>query len=251
VLSGVALSANLAMLVIAAVLYGRTRRPPDSPGSSPETGQTVQGAAVEPWSANQVVTAIAMAGLVVTVIGCAVAGVEPDVGVIAFAFGAGLALVDPAAGRAAVGRIDWSTVLLVGGIVTYVSVLQAMGAVDLLGAAAKSLNVPLASAVAICFVGGLVSAFASTTGILAALVPLALPLVASGELAGWALISALAVCSSIVDVSPYSTVGATVVASAAAEDRPRLTSLLMWWSMALVVLGPLVLVGLLVVPASR
>jgi di/tricarboxylate transporter len=187
---------------------------------------------------------------VIAVIGCALAGIEPDVGVIAFAFGAALALVDPPAGRAAVGRIDWSTVLLVGGIVTYVSVLQNMGAVDLLGSAAKSLNAPLASAVAICFVGGLVSAFASTTGILAALVPLALPLVSAGDLSGWALISALAVCSSIVDVSPYSTVGATVVASAAAEDRPRMTSLLMWWSMALVVLGPILLVAALVMPAS-
>ena len=247
VLSGVALAANLAILFAAFLIFGRARRPDTSPGGGLDAGQRP----AEPWAPNQIVTAGAMVGLVVAVIGCALAGIEPDVGVIAFAFGAVLALVDPPAGRAAIGRIDWSTVLLVGGIVTYVSVLQAMGAVDLLGSAAKSLNVPLASAVAICFVGGLVSAFASTTGILAALVPLALPLVATGDLPGWALISALAVCSSIVDVSPYSTVGATVVASAAADERPRMTSLLMWWSMALVVLGPIVLVTTLVLPASR
>jgi di/tricarboxylate transporter len=247
VLSGVALAANLAILLAAALVFGRARRPHDSTDVGREAGRH----RAEGWSTNQIVTACAMAGLVVAVIGCALAGIEPDVGVIAFAFGAGLALVDPPAGRAAVGRIDWSTVLLVGGIVTYVSVLQTMGAVDLLGSVAKSLNAPLASAIAICFVGGIVSAFASTTGILAALVPLALPLVAAGELAGWALISALAVCSSIVDVSPYSTVGATVVASAPPEERPRMTSLLMWWSMALVVLGPLLLVAALVMPASR
>ena len=246
VLSGVALATNLAILLVAALIFGRLGRQ-DALTDVDSLGQRTS----EPWTTNQIVTACAMAGLVLAVVGCAVAGIEPDVGVIAFAFGAALALVDPAAGRAAVGRIDWSTVLLVGGIVTYVSVLQAMGAVDLLGSAAKSLNAPLASAVAICVVGGLVSAFASTTGILAALVPLALPLVSAGDLSGWALISALAVCSSIVDVSPYSTVGATVVASAAAEERPRMTSLLMWWSMALVVLGPLLLVTSLVMPASR
>jgi di/tricarboxylate transporter len=246
-LSAVALAVNLIILAAAAVVFGRARRPDVPPRAAGEAAPRT----AEPWNWNQVVTAGAMAGLVAAVVGCAMAGIEPDVGVIAFAFGAGLALVDPAAGRAAVGRIDWSTVLLVGGIVTYVSVLQAMGAVDLLGSAAKSLNAPLASAVAICFVGGLVSAFASTTGILAALVPLALPLVSAGDLSGWALISALAVCSSIVDVSPYSTVGATVVASAAAEDRPRMTSLLLWWSMALVVLGPILLVAALVMPASR
>ncbi len=246
-LSGVALAANLAILLVAALVFGRFRRHDGQAAAASTPGQAPAG----PWSRNQIVTACAMAGLVIAVIAGAVAGIEPDVGVIAFAFGAGLALVDPTAGRAAVGRIDWSTVLLVGGIVTYVSVLQAMGAVDLLGSAAKSLNAPLASAVAICFVGGLVSAFASTTGILAALVPRALPLVSTGEPTGWALISALAVCTSLVDVSPYSTVGATVVASAAVEDRPRMTSLLMWWSMALVVLGPILIVASLVMPASR
>ena len=247
VLSAVALAANVAILLAAVLVFGRAHRADLAPSTSTDAGLHP----AEPWSTSQIVTASAMAALVIAVIGFALAGTEPDVGVMAFAFGAVLALVDPAAGRAALGRIDWSTVLLVGGIVTYVSVLQAMGAVDLLGSMAKGLNAPLASALAICFVGGLVSAFASTTGILAALVPLALPLVASGELAGWALISALAVCSSIVDVSPYSTVGATVVASAAAEERPRMTSLLMWWSMALVVLGPMLLVASLVMPASR
>ncbi len=95
------------------------------------------------------------------------------------------------------------------------------------------------------------SAFASTTGILAALVPLALPLVASGEVAGWALLSALAVCSSIVDVSPFSTSGATLIATAAEEDRPRLTSLLTRWGLSMIVIGPIVLVAVLVLPSVR
>lgn len=251
VLFGVAVAANLAILLAAALMYARPRpaaTTEDGRGEGPVPDLAAPG---QRWQAMQIVTAVAMAGLLIAVVGCAVAGVEPDVGVIAFAFGAVLALIDPPAGRAAIGRIDWSTVLLVAGIVTYVGVLQAMGAVDLLGSAAKSLSAPLLSAVAICLLGALVSAFASTTGILAALVPLALPLVGSGDLAGWALISALAVCSSIVDVSPFSTVGATMVASAAPDDRPRMTSLLALWSMALVVLGPIVLVAVLVMPASR
>jgi di/tricarboxylate transporter len=250
VLFGVAVVTNLVILTTATVTYGRgsfRAAAPDEGTRSPDEA----AARDEPWQTNQIVTACAMLGLVATVVGCAIAGIEPDIGVIAFAYGAALALVDPAAGRAAVGRIDWSTVMLVGGIVTYVGVLQAMGAVDMLGGAAKSVSVPLVSAVVICAVAGLVSAFASTTGILAALVPLALPLVAAGGLAGWALISALSVCASIVDVSPYSTVGATVVASASPEERPRMTTLLMWWSLALVMLGPIVLVAVLVLPASR
>lgn len=140
--------------------------------------------------------------------------------------------------------------LLVGWIITYVGVLQEIGAVGLLDELAARLTVPLLAALVICAVCGLVSAFASTTGILAALVPLAIPLVGQGGLPGWALICTLGVCSSIVDVSPFSTVGATLVATTVdPEERPRMTAMLTRWGMFMVVIGPLALVGALVLPA--
>ncbi|WP_416417588.1 SLC13 family permease [Paenarthrobacter aromaticivorans] len=199
---------------------------------------------------NQIITVLCMAGLVVTVILMSVLGSNPDIGVLCFAFASVLTLCDPQSGKSAVATIDWSTVLLVGGIITFVGVLQTMGAVAMLGEAAGAVGTPLLAALVICGIGGLISAFASTTGMLAALVPLALPLVASGDIAGWAVIAALGVCSSIVDVSPFSTVGATVVATADAEERPRITRLLTRWGLSMVVVGPLLLVGALVVPSS-
>jgi len=66
------------------------------------------------------------------------------------------------------------------------------------------------------------------------------PLAASGGVAGWALISAMGVCASIVDVSPFSTTGALLVASATEDERPRLKSLLMRWGFSMVVVGPIV-----------
>ncbi|MFJ6537906.1 SLC13 family permease [Paenarthrobacter sp. NPDC091711] len=199
---------------------------------------------------NQIITVLCMAGLVLTVIMMSVLGANPDIGVLCFAFASVLTLCDPQSGKSAVSKIDWSTVLLVGGIITFVGVLQTMGAVALLGEAAGAVGTPLLAALVICAIGGLVSAFASTTGMLAALVPLALPLVASGDIAGWAVIAALGVCSSIVDVSPFSTVGATFVATVDADERPRLTRLLTRWGLSMVVAGPLVLVGALVLPSS-
>ena len=199
---------------------------------------------------NQIITVLCMAGLVVTVILMSVLGSNPDIGVLCFAFASVLTLRDPQSGKSAVAKIDWSTVLLVGGIITFVGVLQTMGAVAMLGEAAGAVGTPLLAALVICGIGGLISAFASTTGMLAALVPLALPLVASGDIAGWAVIAALGVCSSSVDVSPFSTVGATVVATADAEERPRITRLLTRWGLSMVVIGPLLLVGALVVPSS-
>jgi di/tricarboxylate transporter len=248
-LFAVAVAANLVLLVAAYLIFGGFTRG-ERRSASAESIAPAHAGPRTPLGKNQIATIICLIGLVLTVIAGSLAGLDPDIGVLCFAFGAVLTLIDPASGRAAVSRIDWSTVLLVGGIITFVGVLQKMGSVELLGEAAGNLGAPILAALVICGIGALVSAFASTTGILAALVPLALPLVASGDVAGWALISALAVCSSIVDVSPFSTVGAALIATAAEEDRPRMTSLLTRWGMSLVILGPIVLVGILVLPGS-
>ncbi|MDI3329226.1 MAG: SLC13 family permease [Micrococcus sp.] len=201
-------------------------------------------------SVAQIATILCMVGLVVSVIVVAMMGMDPDIGVLCFVFATVLALIDPTTGKGAVAKIDWSTILMVGGIITFVGVLQHVGAVDMLGETASQIGTPLIAAFVICFIGALVSAFASTTGMLAALVPLAIPLVSGGDLAGWAVIAALGVCSSIVDVSPFSTVGATVVATVDETERPRITNILTKWGLSMVLVGPLVLIGALVLPSA-
>lgn len=203
-----------------------------------------------PWTFVHVATMLCMAGLVGAVVLVAAMGMDPDIGVLCFAFATVMTLIDPKTGRDAVSKIDWSTILMVGGIITFVGVLQEMGAVDLLGEGAAALGAPLLAAFVICAIGGLISAFASTTGMLAALVPLAIPLVSGGDITGWAVIAALGVCSSIVDLSPFSTVGATVVASVDEPERPRITKALTVWGLSMVLIGPVVLVGGLVLPTS-
>jgi di/tricarboxylate transporter len=245
--------ANLTLLIAALFMFGKThRRTTDIEREELTLGQALGNGPREigprlRFERHHVVTVICMIGLVVSVIACAVAGIDPDIGVIAFGFGAALTLIDPKFGALAFPKIDWSTVFMVGGIVTFVGVLQKMGSVDLLGHAAMNVGTPLLTALLICAIAGLVSAFASTTGILAAVVPLAVPLASSGDVAGWALICALGTCASIVDVSPFSTTGATLVASAAEEERPRLRVLLTRWGMSMVVVGPAVLVPVLMI----
>lgn len=202
----------------------------------------------EPFNGTQVLTIVCMLGLILSVVVLSAIGLDPDIGVLCFVFASVMTLVDPTVGKGAVAKIDWSTVLMVGGIITFVGVLQEMGAVDLLGQAAGKIGTPLLAALFICFIGALISAFASTTGMLAALVPLAIPLVSNGDITGWAVIAALGVCSSIVDVSPFSTVGATMVATVEEEEKARINRLLTRWGLSMVMVGPLGLVGALVVP---
>jgi di/tricarboxylate transporter len=241
---------NLLLVVAALAIFGAPARPGSGDDGVPVPAGTIArdsaDAASSPGlSPVHMLTLACLAGFVLSVIACALAGLEPDIGVTAFAFGAALTLVTPAIGAPAFQRIDWSTVFAVGGIVTFVGVLQKLGSVDLLAHGAVALGTPLLAATVICMIAGIASAFASTTGILAALVPLALPLAHSGTIPGWALISALGVCASIVDISPFSTTGATLIASAAEEERPRLRQVLLRWGLSMVIAGPIVLVPLL------
>lgn len=144
--------------------------------------------------------------------------------------------------------ISWSTVLLISGVVTYVAVLEKAGAVDYIGTGVSNIGMPLLGALLVCYVGGIVSAFASSAAVLGATIPLAVPFLMQGHLGAAGVICALAVSSTIVDVSPFSTNGALVVASAAKEERDALFRRFLVYSGLVVVLGPLVAWLLFVVP---
>ncbi len=238
-LFAVAVAANLVLVFTALLIFGRSSRAPAA-----VVTDAIAAPAQQRFEWRHVVTLVCMAGLVTSVVASAVAGIEPDIGVLAFTFGAALMLIDPSFDAAAFARIDWSTVFVVGGIVTFVGVLQKLGSVDWLGQSAMNIGTPLLAALIICMTAGLVSAFASTTGIIAALVPLAVPLATSGAVSDWGLICAMGVCASIVDVSPYSTTGATRVASTPADERARVRTMTTRWGMSMVVVGPVAFVVL-------
>lgn len=242
-LFAVAAAANFILLVAATFIFPS---PKGSPTTVPAQGDTevepVTSGAPGRFATHQVVTLACIIVLVLSVVIGFAMGHDPDIGVIALGLGAVLALLYPTAGAEGVRRIDWGTIFMVGGIVTFVGVLEALDAVNILGNAAMTIGSPFAAAFVIFAVGGLISAFASTTGILTALVPMSVPLAVSGGVEGWLLMSLMGVCAAIVDASPFSTTGALMVAAGPEEERPRLKSLLLRWGMSLVIVGPLVCV---------
>lgn len=271
-LFAVALVFNLLLLVAAYVIFGKPHKTEQSAvkqsvnhagakelalvgagrvGNPPSMqGCDIDDEVSAPWTGIQKFTVFTMAVLVGSVVIATGLGADPSIGSIALGLGALLVLIDPKCGNAGINKIDWSTIMLVGGIITYVGVLEHMGAVDLLGDFAADMSVPLIAAVVVCVIAGLVSAFASTTAMLAVLVPLAIPLVVSGGIPGWAMICAIGVCASIVDVSPFSTVGATMVATTPDEsEHPRMTRLLMRWGLSMVVVGPIAMLVGLILPS--
>ena len=168
----------------------------------------------QPVTLEQILTLIGL--VVVAVLALAF---ELDIGFVAITVAVVLAC-SPAAAQGAVSQISWSTVLLIAGVLTYVFVLQQAGTIDSIGEAVTGLGAPLLIALLLCYIGGVVSAFASSTAIIGVAIALAVPFLQAGDIGAVGVVVALSV-STIVDVSPFSTNGALVLANAQDVDKDR------------------------------
>lgn len=187
-----------------------------------------------------------LAALVALVV--AVLAFDLDAGLTSITLAVLLSTCWPEDSRNAVTQIAWPTVLLICGVLTYVGVLDEMGTIDWAGEGVSDIGVPLLSAVLLCYIGALVSAFASSVGIMGALIPLAVPFLAQGEIGAVGMVAALAVSATVVDVSPFSTNGALVLAAAPGVDRERFFRQLMMYGGIVVAVVPAVVWLALVVP---
>ncbi|GAA5203928.1 SLC13 family permease [Streptomyces thinghirensis] len=191
----------------------------------------------------RIATLAALVALVVAVL-----GFDLDAGLTAVSLAVVLSTAWPDDSRRAVGEIAWSTVLLICGVLTYVGVLEEMGTITWAGEGVGGIGVPLLAAVLLCYIGAIVSAFASSVGIMGALIPLAVPFLAQGEIGAVGMVAALAVSATVVDVSPFSTNGALVLAAAQEADRERFFRQLMVYGGIVVAVVPALAWLVLVVP---
>ncbi|MFE9438186.1 SLC13 family permease [Streptomyces sp. NPDC006602] len=191
----------------------------------------------------RIATLTALVALVVAVL-----VFDLDAGLTAITLAVCLSTAWPEDSRKAVGQIAWSTVLLICGVLTYVAVLDEMGTITWAGKGVSEIGVPLLAAVLLCYIGAIVSAFASSVGIMGALIPLAVPFLAQGEIGAVGMVAALAVSATVVDVSPFSTNGALVLAAAPDVDRERFFRQLMVYGGIVVAVVPAVAWLVMVVP---
>ncbi|MFI6694058.1 SLC13 family permease [Streptomyces sp. NPDC050433] len=191
----------------------------------------------------RIATLTALAALVVAVL-----VFDLDAGLSAITLAVILSAFWPDTSRKAVSEVAWPTVLLICGVLTYVGVLEEMGTIEYAGNAVGDIGIPLLAAVLLCYIAAVISAFASSVGIMGALIPLAVPFLAQGEIGAVGMIAALAVSATVVDVSPFSTNGALVLAAAPDVDRERFFKQLMVYGGIVVAVVPAAVWLVMVVP---
>lgn len=185
------------------------------------------------WSPLQLFTLVVL--LVVTV----AALLKVDIGFASITGAVVLALIAPATATKGASHIAWSVILLIGGIITYVSMLQSVGTVEAASSQIAGLGTPVLVALLLLFVAGLTSAFASTIAMFGVLVPLTAPMIDSGALPLMGFAIALAIAASAVDSSPMSTGGALVVANSPEDRQQHVFTRLLQWGLAMVAVAPL------------
>lgn len=193
---------------------------------------------------DQVLTLLAFVGVAVVAL-----VFDKNIGFVAITAAVLLAMLSGNKHKDAVKQIAWPTVLLVAGVSTYATILTAAGSPEFIGNWAAGLGAAVIGALVLCYVGGVVSAFASSTALLPVIIPISIPLIAEGGIGAAAFVAALAIASTIVDVSPFSTNGALMLAnrpdsiSEQAYYRQILT-----YSVIVVLVGPLLVWAALVLP---
>lgn len=193
----------------------------------------------------QVLTLLALLGLA---IGAMV--FHLDIGILALVAGTVIAFIEKKHLTAAVEGISWSTILLVAGMITYISIVEEAGAIEWVANGIGSLGSPLIGVLVLCVMAGVVSAFASSTAVIAISIPMLLPLIQDSPVAGGMAISAVAIAAKVVDVSPFSTNGALVLANAQNVDPPAFYQRILRYSGVIVLIGPFLAWATLVVPFS-
>ena len=174
---------------------------------------------------------------------------DRNIGFTAITAAVVLTALFPKAQKGAIQQIAWSTVLLVAGVSTFATILSTAGAPEYVGTWAAGFSTVLIGALVLCYVGGVVSAFASSTALLPIIIPIAIPLIASGDVSAVAVVAALAVASTIVDVSPFSTNGALMVANRPdTVDEEVFYKQILGYSAIVVAAGPLLVWAAIVVP---
>ncbi|MEW1794395.1 MULTISPECIES: SLC13 family permease [Streptomyces] len=239
---------NLIIAAIVFVLFGGLKlkgRDLESEGDGRTKGNGAGELAADAANLTPARTATltALAALVVAVL-----VFDLDAGLSAITLAVILSAFWPDASRKAVTEVAWPTVLLICGVLTYVGVLEEMGTIEYAGNAVGDIGVPLLAAVLLCYIAAIISAFASSVGIMGALIPLAVPFLAQGEIGAVGMIAALAVSATVVDVSPFSTNGALVLAAAPDVDRERFFRQLMVYGGIVVAVVPAAVWLVMVVP---
>ncbi|MFF7798683.1 SLC13 family permease [Streptomyces olivaceus] len=217
---------------------GRAQAGPETgPGTASKAGPETEseaeatGRAVSP-AAARVLTLTCLAAVVVLSV-----GFDANIGYLGLTAAVVQQIVLRLEPGEIVSRIPWNIVLLVGGLLTYVGLMQDLGAFARISDLLRVEGAPLLSLLVLCYIAGITSFAASSIAVFATTMPLVPAVVAEGASPVGAVL-AVALASILVDINPLGITGGLILGAARPDDRPRLFRHLLTYGAVSVVVGP-------------
>jgi di/tricarboxylate transporter len=164
-------------------------------------------------------------------------GFDLNVGYLGLTAAVLLQLVLRLAPGAVVSKIPWGVVLLIGGLLTYVGLMQHLGAFEKISDLLSVEGSPSLSLLVLCYIAGVTSFAASSIAVFVTTMPLLPPLVADGVSPVGAVL-ALALASILVDINPLGITGGLILGAAEPSVRPKLFRQLLTYGLISIVVAP-------------
>jgi di/tricarboxylate transporter len=168
---------------------------------------------------------------------------EVNVGMGAFVGAVILVLARAADDTVAIKAMPWGVIMMVCGVTVLIALLEKTQGIELLVSMIARLSTAESVTAVVALITGLVSVYASTSGVV---LPAFLPVVPGlaltlGVTDASAIAQSMNVGAHLVDVSPVSTIGALCIASAVAgTDTRRLFNQMLAWGLSMSVVGAIV-----------
>ncbi|GAA0903164.1 SLC13 family permease [Pseudonocardia zijingensis] len=226
-----------------AVPGGRVTLPDDADPDLPKDGVCGAGGgaavavAPAPTTASRGTRALTVGCLLAVVV--LSVGFDLNVGYLGMIAALVLQLALRSAPGEIVSMIPWSVVLLIGGLLTFVGLMQHLGAFQQLSDLLRVDASPALSLLVLCYIAGITSFAASSIAVFVTTMPLLPPLVADG-LSPVGAVLALALVSVLVDINPLGITGGLILSAAEPAVRPRLFRQLLAYGLVSVVVAPCV-----------
>jgi di/tricarboxylate transporter len=188
--------------------------------------------------------ALTIAGIAILIAG-SLAFKKFDIGLNAFLIGATLSLLRVVDEGKAIKAMPWGTILMVTGVTVLIQLMSNVGGTDLFAGMMANVSTPFTITLVVGFMAGLISVYASTTGVILPtfipLAPILLQKVGGGPGDLMPLLSSIVVCGFIVDLSPLSTTGAVFLANAGPNtNKEKLFRDMLIWGLSMSVVGALI-----------
>lgn len=209
-------------------------------GQSSAESSVLANLKVDPLTREQTITIVGLAAYITGVI-----GFKMDIGLGAFLVGMILIFFKVADEDKAIKAMPLGAILMVTGVTVMITLMTKVGGIDLFAGLIATLSSTSTITLVTGFVSGLISAYASTTGVViptfVPMAPILLQKVGASADQLLPLISAIVSCGFVVDMSPLSTSGAIYLANAhPSEDKSKLFKNMLIWGLAMSVVGAII-----------